>query len=276
LDDDGVRGDPQSTPGDPDDAPAMAAGAEGALRRRTVWEIWIVLGLSLGQSAVYAVISLVAKLTAGPPLAAQTATVNRSVSPRPYLDLTYQLTGIVFTVVPVLLVLWLLASGTTPGSLRTAARRIGLDGPSPWRDLGHGALLAAVIGLPGLAFYYLGRQLGITAEVVAAALTMHWWAVPVLLLQALKNALLEEVIVVAYLSTRLRGLGWPAWAIVGASAVLRGAYHLYQGFGPFLGNVVMGVVFAEWFRRRGRVMPLVLAHALLDVVAFVGYQLFLR
>jgi uncharacterized protein len=84
------------------------------------------------------------------------------------------------------------------------------------------------------------------------------------------------VIVVAYLSTRLRGLGWPAWAIVGASAVLRGAYHLYQGFGPFLGNVVIGVVFAEWFRRRGRVMPLVLAHALLDVVAFVGYQLFLR
>jgi membrane protease YdiL (CAAX protease family) len=276
LDDDGVRGDPQSTPGEPAHVPATATGGEGALRRRTVWEIWIVLGLSLGQSAVYAVISLIAKLTAGPPLAAQTATVNRSVSPRPYLDLTYQLTGVVFTVVPVVLVLWLLASGTTTGTLRTAARRIGLDGAFPLRDLGHGALLAAVIGLPGLAFYNLGRELGITVEVVAAALTEHWWAVPVLLLQALKNALLEEVIVVAYLSTRLRGLGWPAWAIVGASAVLRGAYHLYQGFGPFLGNAVMGVVFAEWFRRRGRVMPLVVAHTLLDVVAFVGYQLFLR
>ena len=56
--------------------------------------------------------------------------------------------------------------------------------------------------------------------------------------------------------------------------MLRGSYHLYQGFGPFLGNAVMGVVFAEWFRRRGRVMPLIVAHTILDVVSFVGYDLF--
>ena len=279
LDDDGVRPEPQSTPdaGTGDGTPPEQGRRH---RRRTVWEIWVVLGLSLGQSAVYAVINLVGKLTAGPPLAAQAATVNASVSPRPYLDLSYQLAGIVFTLVPVVLVLWLLAAGSgpdeAPGTLRSAARRIGLDGRSPWRDLGRGAALAALVGLPGLAFYVLGRQLGITADVVAAALAPHWWAVPVLVLQAVKNALLEEVVVVGYLITRLRGLGWPVGAIVATSAVLRGAYHLYQGFGPFLGNVVMGVLFAEWFRRRGRVMPLVVAHTLLDVVAFVGYQLFLR
>lgn len=270
---------------DPQSGPEAATGPgplgeAASRRRRTVWEIWLVLGLSLGQSAVYAVISLVGKLTAGPPLAAQTATVNVSVSPRPYLDLSYQLAGIVFTLVPVVLVLWLLAGTGAPdgsaGPLRSAARRIGLDGASPWRDLARGAVLAAAIGLPGLGFYALGRQLGITVDVVAAALQPHWWAVPVLVLQAVKNALLEEVVVVAYLLTRLRGLGWPAWAAVGTSAVLRGAYHLYQGFGPMLGNAVMGVVFAEWFRRRGRVMPLVVAHTLMDLVAFVGYQLFLR
>ena len=60
------------------------------LRRRRVQEIWLLLGVSLGQSAVYAVISLVAKLTAGPPLAQQTATLNASVRPRAWLDLTYQ------------------------------------------------------------------------------------------------------------------------------------------------------------------------------------------
>jgi membrane protease YdiL (CAAX protease family) len=38
-----------------------------------------------------------------------------------------------------------------------------------------------------------------------------------------------------------------------------------------LGNVVMGVLFAWWFRRTGRVLPLVVAHTLLDVVSFVGY-----
>jgi hypothetical protein len=78
------------------------------------------------------------------------------------------------------------------------------------------------------------------------------------------------VIAVGYLMTRLEALGWPGWAQTGVSAVLRGSYHLYQGIGPFLGNALMGVVFAEWFRRKRRVMPLVVAHTILDVVAFVG------
>ena len=95
-----------------------------------------------------------------------------------------------------------------------------------------------------------------------------------LVLQAVKNAVLEEVIVVGYLVTRLRTLGWPAWAVVAASAVLRGSYHLYQGIGPFFGNAVMGLIFAEWFRRGGRVLPLIIAHTVLDVVSFVGYDLF--
>lgn len=253
--------------------PGDATPPERAARRRLIAEIWIVLGVSLAASALYAVIDLVGKLTAGPPLAAQTATVNRSVTPRPYLDLSYQLAGIAVTLVPVVLVVWLL-SQPAGDLVRSGARRIGLDGAAPGRDLLHGAGLAAVIGIPGLAFYLVGRELGITVSVVASALNAHWWTVPVLILQAVKNAALEEVIVVGYLLTRLQRIGWPTWAAFGASAVLRGAYHLYQGFGPFLGNLVMGLVFAEYFRRRGRVMPLVIAHTLLDIVAFVGYQLF--
>ncbi len=40
-----------------------------------------------------------------------------------------------------------------------------------------------------------------------------------------------------------------------------------------LGNVVMGVVFTLVYLRVRRVVPLVLAHWLLDVVSFVGYAL---
>lgn len=242
---------------------------EVSTRRRLVAEIWIVLGLSLGASAVYAVINLAAKLTAGRPLAQQTATLNASQSVRPYVDLAYQLAGIVFTLVPVVLVLWLLSAGG-----RSPWERLGLDRRRPWSDLAVGAGLAALIGLPGIGFYFAGRALGVTAEVVAAALEPHWWAVPVLILQAIKNAVVEEVIVVGYLMTRLRELRWGTPAILITSAVLRGSYHLYQGIGPFFGNAIMGLIFAEWYRRTGRVGPLIIAHTLLDVVAFIGYQFF--
>jgi membrane protease YdiL (CAAX protease family) len=247
---------------------SVAAPVVAVRSRRAAAEVWIVLALSLGQSAVYSVVSLTAKLTEGRPLAQQTATLNASRSPRPYLDLTYQLLDVVFTVVPAVLAVWLLAEGG-----RNAVRLLGLDLRRPWRDLAEGAVLAAVIGLPGLGLYVVGRELGITAQVVASGLAPYWWAVPVLVLQAVKNAVIEEVVVVGYLVTRLRERGWALWAVVGCSAVLRGSYHLYQGFGPFVGNAVMGVVFALWFVRRKRVMPLVVAHTLLDVVAFVGYQL---
>nr|WP_249669244.1 type II CAAX endopeptidase family protein [Cellulomonas hominis] len=230
--------------------------------------MWIVLGLSLGRSGVYALVNIVARLTEGTPLAEQSATLNASRSPRPYLDLTYQLLSIGFALVPVALALYLLSANG-----RSAVRRIGLDGTRPGRDLGVGLGLAALIGLPGLGLYALGRVVGITVEVQAAALNAAWWTVPVLVLAALQNALLEEVVVVGYLMERLRDLRWRTPAVLAASALLRGSYHLYQGIGPFVGNVVMGLVFAEYYRRRRRTMPLVVAHTVLDVVAFVGYAL---
>ena len=247
------------------DAPAPGAAA---VRRRWSAELWIVLGLSLGQSALYSVVSIVGRLTAGTPLAQQSTALNVSRSERPYLDLTYQLLGIGFALVPVALALYLLSADG-----RSAVRRMGLDGTRPARDLTVGVGLAALIGLPGLALYAAGRALGITVEVQASALNAAWWTVPVLVLAALQNALLEEVVAVGYLMERLAGLRWSPVAIVAASALLRGSYHLYQGIGPFVGNVVMGVVFAEYYRRRRRVMPLVVAHTVLDVVAFVGYAL---
>ena len=247
----------------------MGPAADRA-RRRTRAEVWIVLGLSLGQSAVYAVISLVAQLTRGP-LRDSTATLNRSQSDREWLDLTLQLVGIGFALVPVALALYLLSlDRDQPGPLR----RLGLDGSRPARDVVWGALLALAIGLPGLGLYALGRELGVTAEVVPVPDAAYWWTIPVLILAALENGVVEEVVVVGYLMTRLRELRWGPWIVLLTSAALRGGYHLYQGFGPAAGNFAMGLVFGYWFQRTGRVMPLIIAHTLLDVVSFVGYLVF--
>ena len=234
-------------------------------RRRT--EVWIVLGLSLGQSAVYAVISLIAQLTRGP-LRDATATLNASRSDREWLDLTLQLLGIGFALVPVALALYLLSlDRDQPGPLR----RLGLDGSKPLRDMAWGAGLTLAIGLPGLGLYAIGRAMGVTAQVVPVPDSRYWWTIPILVLAALENAALEEIVVVGYLMTRLRELRWGPWAVLVASATLRGAYHLYQGFGPAAGNLAMGLVFGYWFQRTGRVLPLVIAHTLLDVGSFVGY-----
>ncbi len=237
-------------------------------RRRITVEVWLVLGLSLGQSAVYSVVNLIDKFTRGP-IRDQTSVLIAPQSPRPYLDLTYQLLGIGFALVPVALALYFLT-----GSGRRALQSIGVDGRSPWRDLGVGVGLAALIGLPGIGLYYLGRALGVTVNVVPTALDAYWWTIPVLVLAAVQNALLEEVVMVGYLMTRLRDLGWRTPSIILSSAALRGSYHLYQGVGPAIGNFVMGLIFGYWFHRTGRVAPLIVAHAMLDVFAFVGYALF--
>lgn len=233
-------------------------------RRRLGLEVWLVLGLSLGQSAVYAALSLLATLTRGP-LRDATATLNSSRSDREWLDVTYQLLGIGFALVPVALALFLLA-GDGPGVLR----RLGLTGGSRGRVVLEGVGLTALIGLPGIGVYLAGRALGVTAEVVTVPQNVYWWTAVVLVLAALQNGVLEEVLVVGYLFTRLRQLGWGPWAILWTSAVLRGSYHLYQGFGQALGNLLMGLVFGYVYQRTGRLAPLVVAHTLLDVFAFVG------
>ncbi|MDR6437319.1 membrane protease YdiL (CAAX protease family) [Paenarthrobacter nicotinovorans] len=247
-----------------------------ASRRRLRAEVLIVLGLSLGQSAVYSVVQLLDKMTRAP-LADATSTLNRSQNTREYFDLTYQLLDIIFALVPVALVFYFLSThsqGNRDGGAGGAFARLGFNFARPGKDLLHGVGLAALIGIPSLGLYAAGRALGITTAIVPSGLDAYWWTVPVLILSAVRHGIVEEVIVVGYLMDRFGKFGWSAPVAIVVSAVLRGSYHLYQGFGPFIGNVVMGLVFAWIYTRTNRVMPLVIAHALLDIVAFVGFSLF--
>ena len=232
------------------------------------WEIAIVLGLSLGASAVYSILAIIARLTDTTPLAKQTATINGSQSTREWLDFSYQFLGLFFALFGVALVLYLLWQPR-----RSAFRRLGFDLTDGRRDLLRGGGLVLAIGIPGLALYLAGRMLGITVAVVPQPIDTFWWTIPVLVLSAVRAGLTEELIVIGYLFTRLRELGWSTWTIIGSTALLRGSYHLYQGIGPFIGNAVMGVVFGWCYTRWGRTMPLVIAHTLLDVLSFVGYPL---
>lgn len=227
-------------------------------------ELLLVLGVSLGQSGVYSILSLADSLTRGP-LNQQKQTLNPQQSDRAVFDLIEQLLAIAFPLVPVLLALYLMG----PGVLR----RIGLDRRRPGFDVGVGMLLAACIGIPGLALYFGAVALNLNLNVSTSGIGPQWYAVPVLVLAALRAALQEEVIVVAFLVDRLDAKGWRFWSVLLTSALLRGSYHLYQGFGGFVGNAIMGVVFVLVYRRWGRLAPLVVTHFVLDLVSFVGYDI---
>lgn len=235
-------------------------------RRLIGWEIFVVFAVSLGASGLGALIELIGSLTAPQSLGKQQALLVGTLAPgRPWLDFALQLFSIAEGLAPVALVFYLLArSGEGPADL-------GADGREPGRDLARGALIAAVIGGTGLALYLIAFKIGISLTVVPESLPAVWWRVPVLIMNAAQDGILEEILVIGYLLRRLDQLGWTPWKAIVFSAVLRGSYHLYQGFGGFIGNAVMGLIFGYLYRRWGRVMPLVIAHTLIDAVAFVGY-----
>jgi membrane protease YdiL (CAAX protease family) len=236
-------------------APTPPAPAD---RRTLAEEVVVVLMLSLLASAVYAILSLLEAPLAGTVV----ASANQST------QLARQLAGFVFGLAPVFLVVHLVRrSGEGLAGIGLAA-----DRPEP--DLAKGVGLFAVVGLAGLGLYLAAVELGVNRFVIPAPPLGHWWTVPVLVFSALEAALVEEVIVLGYLVTRLRQLPWSPLAAITASSVLRASYHLYQGWGGFLGNLAMGLLFSTLFLRWRRTWPFVVAHALLDVAAGLGYIVF--
>ena len=224
--------------------------------RQLAEEVLVVLALSLLASAVFAVINLVTAPVAG----VTVASVSQDVV------FARQLASFAFGLAPVWLVVFLVRrNGEGVGA-------IGLAWDRPRFDLGLGAILAVVIAAGGIVLYLVAVELEVNRFVVPAPPLGHWWTVPVLVLNAIEAGLLEETVVAGYLITRLQQLGVRTpWAIV-ASAGLRGSYHLYQGWGGFAGNLAMGLLLGWVFARWRRTWPLVIAHALIDSVAFVGYQ----
>jgi membrane protease YdiL (CAAX protease family) len=253
-----------TTPREEAALPALAPPPPRLMR----WEIVAVFAVSLGASGIYALVQYIGSLTAQQAISKQAVVVHGTLAPgRPLLDLFLQLTNITLSLAPVLLVFYLLARGGE------GPKTIGVDASQPGQDAAWGALLAAVIGGAGLGLYLIAFHAGVELNVVAENLPDVWWRFPVLVLSAAQNGIYEEVIVVGYLLSRLDKLGVkPGWAIA-ISATIRGSYHLYQGIGAFFGNAAMGVIFGLFYRRYGRVMPLIIAHTLIDAVTFVGYAL---
>jgi uncharacterized protein len=251
--------------------PVLEDSAAGGSSQRYGLELLAVLGVSYGLSGLTSLLSFLrAQIViqhgvgfshvATAPIKSGTNTVHYQ-----WLDILDQLASILSGVAPAFLAVVLLMR--SPGGRGFG---IGFGRPSA-REIGLGLGFAAVIGGPGLGLVYVARQLGANAQIVVTDFPDVWYRIPVLLLEAVQQGISEEVVVCAFVLIRLQQLGWSNQRALITASVLRGSYHLYQGFGGFVGNAIMGLIFGWWFQRTKRVWPLVVAHSVIDAVSFIGY-----
>jgi membrane protease YdiL (CAAX protease family) len=134
-----------------------------------------------------------------------------------------------------------------------------------WRGTGAGVVLATTTGI---AVTLLGLVVN-----VASLGSVRFGPLPgslsltVVLLVSAVNPVFEEAIGVGYFIHALRRFGmWPA---VLASAGFRTLLHAYQGFNAVVIVLPLGIAFAVVYARYRRLWPLVVAHAVFSLVAWL-------
>jgi membrane protease YdiL (CAAX protease family) len=151
-------------------------------------------------------------------------------------------------------------------SVHALIRRLGLQ--FSWRS--------AAAGIPLFVIYLLVYW--VTATLIflvlpdarglrAIAFTAHVpsWLMIILLIV---NAAFEELLVTGFVIASLAEKG--AAIAVAASTLLRFAYHLYQGPLNAVSIIPVGLLLGALFWRARNLWPLIVAHALADVVVYVS------
>lgn len=225
--------------------------------RGLIWEeIALVLALSLLPSLVYSVLNLIEI-----PVIKGTSVALYPQQDLPLVQVLQRFARAIFDIAPFWLVLYLIRRG------REELTDFGLDTGRLRREIPvgliAGTVLSALAALPYLAAVYFGIQ----RQVIGAAPSKFWWGLPLFVLGAAGAGLVEEGVMVGFLIPRLKQSGMSTkWAVI-ASAAFRGGYHLYQGWGGFIGNFVFGLLFGAVYVRYRRVWPLIIAHFWIDVLA---------
>ena len=94
-------------------------------------------------------------------------------------------------------------------------------------------------------------------------------SVPLVIAASIVNPIFEELFVSGYVISALRERrGF--WTAVNASIAIRLSYHLYQGPIGVINIIPLGFIFALWYGRTGRLWPLIVAHAIFDVVGLLA------
>jgi len=150
---------------------------------------------------------------------------------------------------------------------------MGLATPSP------SILLGGVIGAGGLAAlqWFNLRRMGRSGE---RAQSMRALAERILpqtkselapfLALAVTAGICEEFLYRGFAITAFARVGLPAWLVVLITSGLFGLAHLYQGRGALFGTMILGIVFGAIRVSYSSLLPVVLSHAAVDIVAGIA------
>lgn len=132
------------------------------------------------------------------------------------------------------------------------------------QDLWHPVALATAVLLGSLAAYQIAIRirpdLAATSPSIEDDVPLYTWVA-----FSLVNAAYEELFVCAYIIAAWRGPD--LWTAIAVSSLIRLSYHLYQGPLAIVVIFPFGVLFAWYFASQRRLLPLVLAHAAIDMIA---------
>jgi CAAX protease family protein len=139
-----------------------------------------------------------------------------------------------------------------------------------WSDVVWGLLLVVASYVAYYAVWIAVANLwsGFTRAVASTHLVAREIPLPISVAVSIVNPIFEEVFVCGYVIAALKGRIGTAGA-VNVSMGIRLVCHLYQGPVGVVSIVPIGLVYAFYFARTGRLWPVILAHAVEDLLGLL-------
>lgn len=168
--------------------------------------------------------------------------------------------------------LWIMRQSGEPWSF------FGFRRVRPGRDLAAGAALYALHWVFFMVFGYAIAVILETAgfdpwadpfETGALARPTHPLDVPMIVAVSAANAPAEQLVITAYLISRLRSRLGNAPAALGIAVALFASYHVYQGSWGFINAAVFMLILGAYYCYARRIWPCVVAHFLGDLIPFL-------
>jgi membrane protease YdiL (CAAX protease family) len=133
-----------------------------------------------------------------------------------------------------------------------------------------GVGLAAVGYLLGALIFILAHGIGLYSTSTPGQTPSNLSVLTVVAV-SIVNPVFEEAFLCGYVICAV-GKRRDLLTAINASVAIRLLCHLYQGPAAAIDIVPIGLVFAYWYGRTGRLWPVVFAHGLLDLTALLAFS----